>query len=494
MLSRLIESLLINIVNNPKGVRTLGRREKPKLAAQVEPSSDVVVVGHAIPVLPELITLSDAERRRHVYVLGATGSGKTNLLLRLIEADIAKRTNICVIDLRGDFVDRILPRLAASGDPAETGKKLLLVDLRDAEFSVGLNALSGDGDAYSRAFGVLAILKQHAESMSWGVQLEETLRNCLLALAETRWTILEIEPLLCNRSFRSEVLSQVTDQYARSFFGRYDQLSDDKQLSWSQPVLNKVSPLLAIPQLRHLLGQREGANLAEIVNDASGTVVLVSLAVDRLHQAAYLAGSLITSALQGAVMSRVDIPENRRVQTNFYIDEFETMASERFESIIAEGRRFGLGLCLSHQNLSQVPMSLRKALLNNVHTQFYFQTGASDAAEVAKELSSGETRETRRSVLISQDVGEAFLVRRGKPSTRVKVIRTIDGTADAEAVRTLRQASIQTFARPQEAVRLELAGRADRYSNLAGTPAAPSTPTYEIRHAKKDDFKPKRKL
>lgn len=493
MLSRWIESLLINIINNPKGVRSLGHRPQTRALPTPSGAGDVLV-GHAIPIELETVTITQAERRRHVYILGATGSGKTNLMLRLIDADIATGTNFCVIDLRGDFVDRILPRLAAGREAVGVGKRLLLIDLREDAVCVGFNPLAGEGDTFSRAYAVLAILKQYSESLSWGVQLEETLRNCLLALAETGWTLLEIEPLLSNQAFRSEVLAGVSEPYVRSFFARYEELSADKRLNWSLPVLNKITPFIAHPQLRHMLGQRQGLPLTSLLNDQAGSIVLVSLAVDRLHQAGLLAGTLIASSLQGAILSRVDLPEKDRLPTNFYIDEFETMATDRFETVIAEGRRFGLGLCLAHQNLSQLSSNLRKALLNNVQTQFYFQTGASDAAELARELSSTERRETLRSILLSQGVGEAFLVRRGKASTRVKVLRADDPPSNHDALSLLREASFATFARPRADVELELSRRTDRLSSIAGGPSpAGGPPIYEIRHAKTEDFKPKRR-
>ncbi|MBV9470992.1 MAG: type IV secretion system DNA-binding domain-containing protein, partial [Abitibacteriaceae bacterium] len=148
------------------------------------------------PRSARVATISPEARRRHLYVLGATGTGKTNLFLRLIESDIAHQRAFCVIDLRGDLVDRILPRLAETAPPAAWRERLLLIDLRHSEDIVGFNPLLGEGDVYNRALHILSVLKQQSES--WGVQLEESLRNCLIALAEAGWSLLEIEPLLTN--------------------------------------------------------------------------------------------------------------------------------------------------------------------------------------------------------------------------------------------------------------------------------------------------------
>lgn len=537
MINRLLELILILIVNCARAV--LSRRPGQRRAPVLPPPEDHLILGHTMAGPgrePQAITLSPEERRRHLYVLGATGTGKTNFLMRLIQSDITDKRSFCVIDLRGDLIDRILLRLAQQESPEAMEQRLLLIDLRRNSHTVGFNPLAGQGDLYGRAFHLLAVLRQQSDS--WGIQLEETLRNCLIALAESGWSLLEIEPLLSNASFRRVVLSQVSDSYVRSFFERYDELSPDKQVTWRLPVFNKITPLLAIPQLRLMFGQRTSFSFSQLLDWEPGRIILVSLAVDRLHGAAYLAGGLFVSAFQSAIMSRVDQPEKSRAPVHFYVDEFETMATEHFQSIIAEGRRFGLGLCLSHQNLSQLPLELRHVLLNNVHTQMYFQTGALDAAQLAREISTDEPKDVVRSTLITQAVGEAYLVRRGEPSQRVRIPYSPDPSVDKEKVRAIVEASLQTYGRPRSDVeselkereqylralegKTELEGETEAASDIAARPenetrpengVEPETgarpengarpkarsqfrpgakPTYEIRHSKDaGQFKPK---
>jgi hypothetical protein len=198
-------------------------------------------------------------------------------------------------------------------------------------------------------------------------------------------------------------------------------------------------------------------------------VVLVSLAVDRLHDAARLTGGLLVSSFQTAIMSRVDVPENRRVPLNLYIDEFESMASDRFEAIVAEGRRFGLGLTLSHQNVSQLDTRLRHVLRNNVHTQVYFQTGALDAAELSREIGGGRSGDDVRETLMSQEVGQAFLVRRGQRSVRLQVLHSPDPRVSGEQVEAVRHAALTFYARPRAEVEAELAEREERFVPAAST-------------------------
>ena len=506
MLIRLLENFLISTFN-----RRLDRRQEQAPAPPAPPPvlpADYTILGHIISEPEEgagsqaptqnpdgeVVALSPEVRRRHLYILGATGTGKTNLLLRLIESDIANGRAFCVIDLRGDLVDRIMLRLAAAAPPESWRERLFLLDLRRGEHAVGFNPLAGEGEVYARALHVLSVLK--AQSDSWGVQLEETLRNCLLALAETGWTLLEVEPLLTSAPFRAEVLRGVSDARVRSFFDRYGHLSPANQTTWALAVLNKITPLLSIPSLRLLFGQRQGFSLETLLERQPGMVVLVSLAVDRLHDAARLTGGLLVSSFQTAIMSRVDVPENRRVPLNLYIDEFESMASDRFEAIVAEGRRFGLGLTLSHQNVSQLDTKLRHVLRNNVHTQVYFQTGALDAAELSREIGGGRSGDEVRQILMSQGVGQAYLVRRGQSSARMQVLHSPDPRVPEERVEAVRQAALSSYARPRAEVEAELAERERRFGPPASTSASSgddvpeARPTYEIRHSKTATFEP----
>jgi hypothetical protein len=488
LLNRFFESLTVSLFN-----RWLDGRSRRAAGRGKAVADDHVVIGHSTPVpgsrdgRGEAVTLSPEARRKHLYAIGATGCGKTNLMLRLIESDIASRRTFCVIDLRGDLVDRILMRLARTETPQALRERLLLLDLRQEQHIVGFNPLIGEGDPYNRAFHLLSVLKRQSES--WGVQLEETLRNSLLALSETGWSLLELEALLnpSQAAFRSQVLAHVSDSYVRSFFERYGQLSADRQLSWMLPVTNKVTPLLAIPQLRLMFGQRESFSFNRLLDEQPGRILLISLGVDRLHGAAHLVGGMLVSAFQTAVMARVDRSEADRNPVHLYIDEFETMATERFEAIIAEGRRFGVGLCLSHQNCTQLPASLKHVIRNNVHAQFLFQTGGLDAAELGQEVHSREPKEAVRAALMAQDVGECHLVRRAQPTLRVRVCHSPDPEVPAEALLAVRTAGLQAYSRPRDAVEAELAEREIFIRSLGqygpGMQPAMFDPLLEVRRA-----------
>ena len=480
--------------------RKIGQKRRSAAPEPVPPGH--LLIGETLPDIaadedeieadihvPEAVSISPGSRLKHIYAVGSTGSGKTNLALRLIESDIENRRALCVLDLRGDLVDRVLMRLAAAGSPDEWRERLLLIDLRRDDFSVGFNPLVGDGDTHDRALMLLEILGEQAES--WGVQLAETLRNALLALAETGWSLLEVEPLLTNAAFRAEVLLQVADPHVKAFFAHFEALSEQNKTAWTLPVLNKVTPLLAAPQLRRMFGQKSAPSFRNLIDGRSDIVILVALGADRLHGAAETAGAVFVRAFQNAILSRVDQMEHERVPTHLYLDEFQTMASTAFESIVAEGRRFGLGLYLSHQNAQQLPKKLRGVLRNNVGSQFFFQTGAGDAKELAKEVTTDAPSKKVKAALIAQEVGQAFLVRRGQPTVRVQTIPYDEPCFSSAAVSAIRAASFATYARPCAEIDQELLEREEHLRQLDNKPVTSAPPTYEIRHAKTSNFKPR---
>jgi DNA helicase HerA-like ATPase len=356
----------------------------------------------------EPVHFSARDLARHAYILGSTGCGKTTLILKLIEQDLKRRHSVVVVDLRGDLVEGALAlcqRLEV--DPA----RVTLLDLREKDLVVGFNPLSGAGEPYIRALHVLDVVASEAES--WGVQLEESLRSALLLLAAAAEPLTKLEAVFYDRRFRSELLAQSQDEALVGFWQRFDELSPDKQQAWALPVLNKVTSLLSVPTLRAILSGAHGIDLGKHLS-TKGSVLLVSLAVDELHRSSRMLGSLVVSAISREMMARVNVSESKRNPVRLYVDEFENMASESFEGLIAEGRRFGLTLVLSHQTLSQLPGRLRSVVRNNVGIQLIFQCGFEDAKLLARELPTGIGLAELRAL----EVGQAYVMLR-------------DGTADA---------------------------------------------------------------
>jgi len=358
----------------------------------------------------EAIDLSPADLRHHAYVLGATGCGKTTLILKLVAEDLKHGHSLVIIDLRGDLVQGVLALCEQHDIEPE---RVTLLDLRNPDCPVGFNPLAGAGEPFIRALHTLDVLASEADS--WGVQLEETLRYALLLLAETKLSITDLERLFFDRRFRLAILGGCEDEAVTSFWTRFDELSPDRKTTLATPCMNKTTGLLAVPILRKVLSHPAPLELGGILS-RKGSVVLVSLAVDELHRSSRMFGSLMVSSISREMMARVNLAETDRNPVRLYIDEFENMATESFEGLIAEGRRFGFTLVLSHQVLAQLPVRLRSVIRNNVGLQVLFQCGFEDARIVARELPEGIEAHALRSL----EAGEAFLMRRDGSACRVQ--------------------------------------------------------------------------
>jgi hypothetical protein len=332
-------------------------------------------MGH--PVSPD--SLGDDDFKTHALLIGATGSGKTTLLQKFIASDIERGRSLVLLDLRGDLVETVLALCADTVDPA----KVILFDLREKVQPLGFNPLFGAGEPYFRALNVFDVIAEQSES--WGIQLAETLRNALLLLAEAGEPLTRIEALFYDRRFLESCLDRCESESVVAFWHRLSALSTDRLAAFAMPVLNKVSLLLATKNLRAMLGHPKPIDLGRAVN-TPGCVILVALAVDELHSASRMMGTLILSALTREIFARAQIPEAERNPIKFYVDEFENFSSKDFEMILSEGRRFRLSLILAHQTLSQLSKSMRSLILGNVGMKVVFRVGSEDNVVLNRDL------------------------------------------------------------------------------------------------------------
>lgn len=328
--------------------------------------------SHLVSVLPE-------QMDRHGYVVGSTGSGKSVLLQHLMAQDLERGNSICVVDMRGDMVraalelcsDRVAPHLVK------------VIDLREKVRPFGFNPLHGAGEPYYRALNVVEVVKHVSDS--WGVQLEETMRNALLVLVESKCSLTDFEDFFFDDCFRKRCLSRVAERNLVEHWQRFESLSPERQLALATPVLNKLSALLSTPTLKRILGHQEPIDLGRHLN-TKGSVLLVSLAVDELHGSALMVGSLLLAAICREIFARVSIPENRRNSLRLYVDEFQHFPNREFEQILAEGRRFKCSLILAHQTLAQLTPRMRSMILSNVALKFVFQVGYEDSLILGKDI------------------------------------------------------------------------------------------------------------
>ena len=336
----------------------------------------------------QLARIADEDRLLHCYVIGASGSGKTKFLEYLIRQDLDAGRGCGVIDPHGDLIEDLkgyLATLAPERGEAFLRSQVVLVDLADPRQTVTFNPieqLPGVSAGEQAAELISAFRKIWADS--WGVRMEDLMRNSLIALSEGERALVDLPAFLTDTGFRSQILTRTTHPIARDYFVRFNQLSDRARLTWSEPVLNKINALLANDHVRHLLAAPHSTvNLRQVMD--RGQVLLVKLDKGRLKDSADLLGSLILAKLQLAVFARSELPVWERRPFTLYVDEFQNFATASFGVLLSEARKYGLSLVLAHQTLAQIPAELVSLILGNTGLQVVFRVNRRDAERMAKE-------------------------------------------------------------------------------------------------------------
>ena len=335
----------------------------------------------------QLAKIADKDRITHFYVIGATGTGKTKFLEYLIKQDIDKRSGFGVIDPHGDLIEDIKDLLLFyySPDDSEISEKVVLIDPTDPKYTVTFNPLEKlqNVSIPEQANGLVSSFKK-IWSDSWGVRMEDLMRNSLISLGEAELTLTELPFFLTKRAFRKTVMEKVSHTIAKNYFERFDTMTDRGQVSWIEPVMNKINAFFSDDRIRQMFSsKRSSFNIREIMDQSK--ILLIKLDKGKLLDSADLLGSLLMAKIQMAAFSRSDIPKKKRVPFYLYIDEFQNFASESFAVILSEARKYGLSLIMAHQTLAQIPTELRSLILGNAGIQVCFRLNRQDSNLLAKE-------------------------------------------------------------------------------------------------------------
>jgi hypothetical protein len=324
------------------------------------------------------------DRWSHVYVLGATGTGKSTLLETMIRQDLVRGEGLTIIDPHGDLARRVLAAV-----PGSRRDDLTYLDLARPGHEVTWNPLSGvvPGLRPLVASEILGALK-HIWADSWGPRMEHILRHALLtALDQPEATFAEILRLLDDPKHREEAVLRTANAEVRRFWLReFAKYPPHFRAEAVAPIQNKVGALLALPALqRILLVPRGSLDLRRVM--AQGRVLVVNLGKGEAGaDAAAFLGALLVSLHGAAALSRSALPEPRRRGFFVYLDEFPGYAGPGLVGMLAELRKYRVGLTLGHQHLTQLAPELRDAILGNVGTTITFRVGPADAETLASHL------------------------------------------------------------------------------------------------------------
>lgn len=325
------------------------------------------------------------DRRRHTYIVGKTGMGKSTLILNCIVQDIRNGNGVAVIDPHGDLVERVLDYV-----PAKRINETIYFNPADTEYPIGFNVLACP-DPKLRHFvasGLVQVFKK-IWSESWGPRLEYVLRNAFLALLEQPGnTLLGVPRMLVDDRYRAKIVAGVRDPVIKHFwtieFEQYPKVFRTETIS---PIQNKVGQFLANPLTRNILGQtRTRFDLLNVLD--SGKILLVDLSKGKIGEDnSALLGALMVTQLYLAALRRSRVPEESRRDFYLYIDELQSFVTEDFPSILSEARKYRLNIAgMANQFISQLPEGLASAILGNIGTLIVFATGSEDGESLGREF------------------------------------------------------------------------------------------------------------
>jgi hypothetical protein len=322
---------------------------------------------------------------RSVVVHGKTGSGKSYFDRHLIAQDIEADRGFVCFDLHGEFMPFIL---AIINDRERRlrrhlSDKLVIVDPTDREVSAALNSLEQESSDFIQITNVSEVLHEGLDT--FGARTKELMRNTFYAVAANGLTIVEVAPFLVHPGFRAACLKRVQNAEVKQYFEmRYDTLSEAMRAVMREPILNRMSAFTSVDAFRHIVGQTHSTfSVREAMDE--GYWVIVNLDKGRLGAEALTLGRLFFIAFKNALFSR-----QKRTLFTLYVDEAQNLLSVDcgIDTVLSEGRKFGVGTVLSQQLLAQQSAETRD-LLSGVGTQIFFQLSSPDAQYVSNALDGG---------------------------------------------------------------------------------------------------------
>ncbi len=325
------------------------------------------------------------DRRRHVYVIGKTGMGKTTLLENFIVSDINQSHGCCYIDPHGDTAEKLIDFI-----PPHRINDVIYFNPSDVDFPIGFNILETESDGQKPlvASGLMGVFKKIWPDV-WSPRMEYILMNCVLALLDMPGaTLLGINRILVDKEYRARVVAHLRDPIVKTFWvAEFTSWSEKYATEAIAPVQNKVGQFLSSSVIRNIVAQvKSTLNLRRIMDD--GKILIVNLSKGRIGEDNMrLLGGMLITKIQLAAQERQSIPsEADRRDFYLYVDEFQNFANESFASILSEARKYRLNLMLAHQYIEQLDEKVKPAIFGNVGTIIVMRVGGEDAAAMETEF------------------------------------------------------------------------------------------------------------
>ncbi len=377
-------------VETPNIVWTSSKKGEPP--ANLPYASDSSIVQDDLTVFAETtfrgqlrkFGIKKDDRRRHMYVLGKSGSGKSKLLEILAVEDIKRGEGVGIVDPHGELIHDVLKQI-----PSHRINDVVYINPADKDYPVGFNPMKATPELREGvASGFVSVFKKQF-GYSWGPRLEYLMRYAVLALTYyPNTTMLDVVKILTDKDFRKKVLTYVEDPVVKTFWLKEFSTYNDKFATEAvAPILNKVGQFTASPTIRNIIGQtKETFDFEDAMN--SQKIILVDLSSGKIGEDnSELLGSLMITKMQLAAMARARIKPEDRKDFFLYVDEFQNFATESFAKILSEARKYRLSLALANQYVAQMEETVRDAVFGNIGTLIAFRVGATDASYLEKEFS-----------------------------------------------------------------------------------------------------------
>jgi len=324
------------------------------------------------------------DRRRHLYIVGKTGMGKTAMLQNMAVQDIQEGKGVGFVDPHGEAAEELLDFV-----PSNRVNDVIYVNPADLDYPIAFNVMEKVDLEHRHlvAGGLMGVFKKIWPDV-WSARMEYILSNSILALLEYPGsTLLGINRMLSDAEFRKKVVDKISDPVIKAFwvneFARYTQRYE---VEATAAIQNKVGQFISAPLIRNIIGQVGSTiDMREVMDKEK--ILILNLSKGKIGEDnSMLLGALLITKIQLAAMSRVDMPEEKRKDFFLYVDEFQNFATESFVNILSEARKYRLALILAHQYIAQMDETVRDAVFGNIGTLVSFRVGAEDAEYLEKEF------------------------------------------------------------------------------------------------------------
>ena len=338
------------------------------------------------------IYISDDDRHRHLYIVGQTGTGKTNFLTNLVSQDVIRGKGVALLDPHGDSIQHILGLI-----PKNRYKDVILFDPTSLDNPMGLNMLEYDlSHPEQKTFIINELIgifdKLYDLKTTGGPMFEQYMRNALLLLMEDApnepATLTEVPRVFSDPDYRNRKLKRISNPSVVNFWRKEaEKAGGEMALSNVTPyITSKFNNFIANDYMRVIVGQTKSAFDFRKVMD-EGKILLVNLSKGKIGELnANLLGMIIIGKIMMAALGRADIPESKRRDFNLFIDEFQNFTTESISTILSEARKYHLSLTVAHQFISQLPEGIRNAVFGNTGSILSFRVGAQDAEFLVKQF------------------------------------------------------------------------------------------------------------